>query len=91
LWFVAEKTGFLRTFTHVLDRYVKHDPDPRELRRHGTNMGLQKMADVSGLSHAVLQTTARNFLRTESLHPDMGGKESEEPFGGLRVAQMTDE
>jgi hypothetical protein len=54
-------------------------------------MGLQKMADVSGLSHAVLQTTARNCLRTESLHPDMGGKESEEPFGGLRVAQMTDE
>jgi hypothetical protein len=73
LWFVARKTGFLRTFTHVLDRYVKHDPDPREILAcivaMGTNMGLQKMADVSGLSHAALQTTARNYLRTETLHP----------------------
>jgi hypothetical protein len=25
LWFVAEKTGFLRSFTHVLERYVKQD------------------------------------------------------------------
>jgi hypothetical protein len=65
LWFVAGKTGFLRSFTHVLDRYVKQDPDPRELLAcavaMGTNMGLQKMAAVSGLSHAGLQTTARNL------------------------------
>jgi TnpA family transposase len=27
------------------------------------------MADVSGLSHNALQTTARNYLRTETLHP----------------------
>jgi hypothetical protein len=31
LWFVAGRTGFLRAFTHVLDRYVKHDADPREI------------------------------------------------------------
>ena len=72
LWFVAGKTGFLRSFTHVLDRYVKHEPDPRELLAcvvaMGTNMGLQKMAEVSGLSHAELQTTARNYLRKETLH-----------------------
>jgi hypothetical protein len=66
-------------------------PIPESCVAMAQTLGLQKMADISGLSHAVLQTTARNFLRTESLHPDMGGKESEEPFGGLRVAQMTDE
>jgi TnpA family transposase len=73
LWFVAEKTGFLGSFTHVLDRYVKQDPDPRDILAcivaMGTNMGLQKMADVSGLIHSALQTTARNYLRTETLHP----------------------
>jgi hypothetical protein len=42
-WFVAEQTGCLRAFTHVLERYVKHEPDPRELLAcvvvMGTNMG----------------------------------------------------
>ena len=27
LWFVAGKTGFLQAFTHVLDRYVKQEPE----------------------------------------------------------------
>ena len=34
----------------------------------GTNMGLWKMAEVSGLSYSSLLTTARNFLRAETLH-----------------------
>ena len=72
LSFVASDTGFLSAFSHVLDRYVKHDPDPREILAcivaMGTNMGLWKMAEVSGLSHASLMTTARNFLRQETLH-----------------------
>ncbi|TXT25652.1 MAG: transposase TnpA family [Rhodocyclaceae bacterium] len=71
LGFVASKTGFLSAFTHVLDRYVKHDPDPREILACvvalGTNMGLWKMAEVSGLSFSSLMTTARNFLRPETL------------------------
>lgn len=71
LSFVANKTGFLGGFTHVLDRYVKHAPDPREILASvvalGTNMGLWKMAEVSGLSFSSLQTTARNFLRPETL------------------------
>lgn len=71
LGFVASNTGFLDAFTHVLDRYVKHDPDPREILACvvalGTNMGLWKMAEVSGLSFASLMTTARNFLRPETL------------------------
>ncbi len=67
LWFVAGETGFLKAFTHVLERNVKQDADPRLIFAcivaMGTNMGLWKMADVSGLSHSTLLTTARNFLR----------------------------
>lgn len=72
LWFVAGDTGFLGEFSHVLDRYVKQDPDPREilacLVAMGTNMGLWKMAEVSGLGHPSMLTTARNYLRLETLH-----------------------
>ncbi len=72
LRFVAERTNFLSAFTHVLGRYVKHEADPRHvlacLVAMGTNMGLWKMAEVSGLSHSALMTTARNFLRAETLH-----------------------
>jgi TnpA family transposase len=72
LWFVAEKTGFLSAFTHVLERYVKQEADARLILAcivaMGTNMGLWKMAEVSGLSYSSLLTTARNFLRAETLH-----------------------
>jgi len=71
LWFVAGSTGFLGAFTHVLDRYVKHAPDFREILACvvalGTNMGLGKMAEVSGLTFSSLQGTARNYLRLETL------------------------
>lgn len=71
LWFVSGETGFLSGFTHVLNRYVKHDPDPKEILAcivaMGTNMGLWKMAEVSGLSHSSLLGAARNFLRPETL------------------------
>jgi TnpA family transposase len=72
LRFVAEKTVFLSAFTHVLGRYVKQEADPRHVLAcvvaMGTNMGLWKMAEVSGLGHSALMTTARNFLRAETLH-----------------------
>jgi len=72
LRFVAGKTNFLSAFTHVLGRYVKQEADPRHLLAcivaMGTNMGLWKMAEVSGLSYSALVTTARNFLRAETLH-----------------------
>lgn len=72
LWFVAGKTDFLGAFTHVLERYVKQEADPRLilacLVAMGTNMGLWKMAEVSGLSYSSLLTTARNFLGAETLH-----------------------
>jgi len=72
LWFVTGRTGFLRAFTHVLDRYVKHEADPRELLAciiaMGTNMGLRKMAEISGLGYAGLVSCARNYLRIETVH-----------------------
>ena len=72
LWFVAGKTGFLSAFSHVLERYVKQEADSRLILAcivaMGTNMGLWKMAEGSGLSYSSLLTTARNFLRAETLH-----------------------
>lgn len=72
LWFVAAHTGCLGTFSHVLDRYVKDAPDFRELLAcivaMGTNMGLWRMAEVSGLGYPSMLTTARNYLRLETLH-----------------------
>jgi hypothetical protein len=71
LWFVTDRTGFLNAFTHVLDRYVKYEADEKNILAcivaMGTNMGLWKMAEVSGLSHKSLITTARNYLRIETL------------------------
>lgn len=71
LWFVAHATGYLAAFTHALDRYVKHPPDSREILAcvvaMGTNMGLLKMAEVSGLSHASLVGTSRSYLRQETI------------------------
>ena len=76
LWFVVEETGFLNAFSHVLERYVKQDADSRLILAcivaMGTNMGIWKMADVSGLSQSSLLTTARNFLRAETLHTANG-------------------
>lgn len=71
LGFVGSRTGVLGAFTHVLDRYVKHDPDPRQIFACivalGTNMGLLKMAEVSGMGVSSLISAARNFLRPETL------------------------
>jgi TnpA family transposase len=72
LRFVGGETNFLSAFTHVLERYVKQDADPSHILAciiaMGTNLGLWKMAEVSGLSYSALRTTVRNFLRAETLH-----------------------
>ena len=71
LWFVASKTGFMGAFTHVLDRYVKQEPEPREILAcivaMGTNMGLWKMAEVSALDHQSLIGASRNYMRLETV------------------------
>jgi hypothetical protein len=55
LWFVAGRTSFLDSFTHVLDRYVKYESDAQSILAcivaMGTHMGPWKMAEVSGLGH----------------------------------------
>jgi len=72
LRFVAARTDFRKAFTHVLGRYAKQEADLRHILAcavaMGTNMGLWKMAEVAGLGHSALTTTARNFLRAETLH-----------------------
>jgi TnpA family transposase len=71
LRFVGRTTGFMNEFTHVLDRSVKSAPDTRQILAcmvaFGTNMGLGKMAEVSGLVHSSLATTARSYIRPETL------------------------
>lgn len=71
LWFVHQETNFLSAFTHVLDRFVKHDLVRNEilacLIAFGTNMGLWKMAEVSDLSYLSLRATTRNYIRLETL------------------------
>ena len=61
-----KETHFLDAFEHVLNRSVKHAPDLRQILAcvvaYGTNMGLGEMAEVCGLSHASLITTARSYL-----------------------------
>ncbi|CCD36340.1 unnamed protein product [Candidatus Paraburkholderia kirkii UZHbot1] len=56
----------------MLERNVRKDADPREILScvvaMGTNMGLRRMAEVSGLSYASMLNTARNYLRPETLH-----------------------
>ena len=72
LRFVNKESNFLDAFEHVVNRAVKHVPDLRQILAcvvaYGTNMGLGKMAEVSGLSHASLITTARSYLSPHTVH-----------------------
>jgi TnpA family transposase len=71
LKYTAAKTGYREAFTHVLDRYGKQAPDVPHLdaatTAMGTNMGLFQMAEVAGMKYSTLATTARNFLREDTL------------------------
>lgn len=71
LKYVAQETGYRAAFTHQLDRYGKQPLDPPHLDAAlvamGTNMGLFKMAEVAGLRFSTLASTARNYLRQETL------------------------
>jgi TnpA family transposase len=71
LWFVAGKAKYMDAFTHVIERFVKQPLDPREVMAGivamGTNMGLGKMAEVSGISYSSLLNTARSYIRQETI------------------------
>jgi len=71
LWFVAGKSQYMDAFTHVIERFVKQTLEPREVMAcivaMGTNMGLGKMAEVSGISYSSLASTARSYVRRETI------------------------
>lgn len=71
LKFVAAQTGFRQHFTHVLERFAKQPLDAPQLDATivalGTNMGLLKMAEVADMKYSGLSTTARSFIRQETL------------------------
>ncbi|MBS0576446.1 MAG: Tn3 family transposase [Proteobacteria bacterium] len=69
--FVADETGFRDRFTHVLERNIKQALNVPQLDAAlfglATNMGLLKTAEVADMSYSSLATTARNFIRQETL------------------------
>ncbi|MBU0580269.1 MAG: Tn3 family transposase [Candidatus Margulisbacteria bacterium] len=71
LYFVNEKTNFLSSFTHILDRFVKSEPHEHRLSAcilaYGTNIGLSKMAGSSDLTYDELSYTANSFIRPATL------------------------
>jgi TnpA family transposase len=69
--FVNSKTGFMGTFTHTLDRYVKSEADDSVISACiialATNLSLSIMSDISDLNFNTLHTTLNNFIRIETL------------------------
>jgi hypothetical protein len=71
LHFIDEQTGFMHSFTHILDRYVKNEVDNHRIFAcvvaYGTNIGLSKMAAISDMSYQELISASSNFIRLETL------------------------
>lgn len=71
LYFVNEKSGFISSFTHILDRFIKSEAHEHKISAciiaYGTNMGLGKMAGISDISYNELSHTANSFIRPETL------------------------
>jgi len=73
LRFVNKQTGFLKSFHHVLDRYVKRQVDYQRIIAvivaYATNNGLYKMANISDIRYPELEAASNNFVRLETLKP----------------------
>lgn len=71
LAFVNEKSGFMASFIHILERYVKNDADNQTIVAcviaQGENMGIRKMSEISDIGYHTLVTTTGNFIRLETL------------------------
>jgi len=71
LYFINEKSGFISSFTHILDRFIKSEAHEHKISAciiaYGTNMGLSKMAGISDISYNELTHTANSFIRAETL------------------------
>ena len=71
LYFVNEKSGFISSFTHILDRFIKSEAHEHKISAciiaYGTNMGLGKTAGISDISYNELSHTANSFIRPDTL------------------------
>jgi len=68
---VNEQCGFLEAFTHKLGRYVKSQADNSTIIAGiialATNTGLNTMGEISDINSHTLNSTAKNFIRLETL------------------------
>ena len=71
LLYVDRRTDFMAAFEHVLGRYQRAKASKPVtiacLMAYATNIGLNRMAEISNLTHQQLSTTAGNFIRLETL------------------------
>jgi len=69
--FVNRQCQFMSEFSHVLHRFAGRKADQRTLTAcilaWGTNMGLDRMAQISDIGYQALATTSNNFIRLETL------------------------
>jgi len=68
---VDSNTDFMAAFEHVLGRYQRAKASKPVtnacLMAYATNIGLNRMAEISNITHQQLSTTAGNFIRLETL------------------------
>ena len=71
LRFVGGQTGFMNSFEHLLEKYVKNSVDEQIINAclisWGTNIGLGKMGGISDINAQTLRTVSGNFIRPETL------------------------
>lgn len=68
---VNQRCQFIDAFEHILGRYAKQTRDDRVLIAcliaWGTNMGLNRMGEISDIDFSLLSSTSDNFIRLETL------------------------
>ena len=69
--YVAEQTGFMEHFTHILSKNVKSSPKLEHLIAYavasGTGLGKGRIVQGSDVTQEELNTLERNFIRLETL------------------------
>lgn len=70
--YVHQKTGFLECFEHIQPRFSKSASDPKYLSAcliaFGSNLGLQKIAEIADINLNTLTTTYRNYFQVDSIN-----------------------
>lgn len=71
IYYVHKKTGFLKHFSHIAPRYSKGVFNEKHaiacIVGTGANIGLTKMADISGIGYDQLSKTYKNYFRAQTL------------------------